>query len=736
MTIGFRSSLRFPSILSIVWIAAFFIQAALVFGQPWTCPKVSDRDKTPADTAYSEGSYRKAEDLYGQALARNPGDVTLSSALIRTWLHEGEISEASAQVNRILPDNPHSAVVLTDLAEIQLRQGQPWLALETLNTAVAADACYARIHLIRSRVFRIDSMYSSERAEIQSAYGIDPNDPDIKHAFLGIVSPAHDIEAIHESLATTKNLDPEIRQKAEESIRSLLPLLSENNLTCKVVPEAVSSVTLPLQPSYQDAKHIDGYRLEVELPQSKARLQVDTAASGLYITRALADQNGLQPAAGAPPGTVHLDSVRIGPFEFRDCTVGVSETPFAGKTDGVIGTDMFASWLITLDHPSAKLRLDPLPAIEGVVPGNRPSDTTGPPELRGFTPVYHRQQYLLVPVSLNNRLRRLFLLDSGIRLSTMTSEVAHSVSSTRVNFTNGQRTVSGSTIQIYRDTFEFQFANLSVIHQDHILELDPSTIEQSAGMQIAGMLGFDILHSFKLHLDYRDGLVKFESIDAEPTFGHANGTMIASAPPALPNEAGKELCPSGDDTIRPLNSTLEAKVTGLLDSGHLKPGKSVTAKIVNEWRDPECTLSAGALLYGHVTASSSSKNPDASELALVFDHGDCDGHDKKELTLRVIGVVAAPDQFVGLHNALPAEVTGGGRDISVTAQSMGTFALDENLNPGGPPHTIRPGIVAGIPKTKLEPLGGPGCSARMTSLERSVRLGPGTELILTRQSLH
>jgi tetratricopeptide (TPR) repeat protein len=736
MTIGFRSSPRLPSILPIVWIAISFAHASLVFGQASTCPKVSDHDKTPADAAYSEGSYRKAEDLYGQALAQNPHDVPLSSALIRTWLHEGEISQASAQVNRILADNPRSAVALTDLAEVQLRQGQPWLTLETLNTATTSDSCYARIHLIRSRVFRIDSMYSSEREEIQRAYDIDPNDPDIKHAWLSIVSPARDIEGIHESLATTKDLDPEIRQKAEESIRSMLPLLSENNLTCKVVPDAVSSATFQLQASYQDAKHIDGYRLEVQLPQTKAKLQVDTAASGLYISRALADQNGLQPGVGAPPGTVHLDSVRIGPLEFRDCTVGVSEMPFAGKADGFIGTDMFASWLITLDHPSARLRLDPLPGVEGILPGNRPSDVTGPPELRGFKPVYHRQQYLLVPVLLNNKSRRLFLLDSGIRLSTMTSEVAHSVSSTRLNFTNSQQTVSGSTIQIYRDSFDFQFANLSVNHHDHVLELDPSTIEQSAGMQIAGMLGFDILHSFKMHLDYRDGLAMFESIDAEPSPGHANETMITSVPPVAPDESGKELCPSGDDMARPLNSTLEARVTGLLDSGHLKPGKSVTVSVVNEWLDPECRLLAGTILYGHVTASSSSKNPDASELALAFDHGDCDGHDKKELALRVIGVVAAPDQFVGLHNALPAEVAGGGRDISVTAQSMGAFALDENLNPGGPPHTIRPGIVAGIPKMKLEPLGGPGCSAKMTSLEHSVRLGPGTELILTRQSLH
>jgi tetratricopeptide (TPR) repeat protein len=739
MPLVLRHAHRLSSTARLAWVAAAVLLPASAFGQTAACPVVAARDATPADTAYSEGSYKRAEDLYGQALAQKPHDMQLSAALVHTWLHEGEISQAAAQVNKTLADDSHSAITLTALAEVQLRQGQPWLAQETLNKAAASDPCYPRIHLIRSRVLRIDSMYASERSEIQAAYDIDPADPDIRHAWLSTVSPAHEIESIDKALATTKDLDPEVRVKAQESIRSMLPLLSENNQTCQILP-TVPSVTLPLVPAYQDAKHIAGYRLDVQLPQSNAKLQIDTAASGLYISRALAEQNGFRQAAEAPAGTVHADSVRIGPLEFRDCTVGVSETPFAGKADGFIGTDMFASYLITLDHPAARLILAPLPPLAGILPGDRPTDGTTPPELRGFTPVYHRQQYLLVPVLLDNKSRKLFILDSGIRLSTMTSEVAHSVSSTKVNFTNPLQTVSGSTVQIYRDSFDFQFASLSLNHQGHILEFDPSTVEQNAGFQVAGMLGFDMLHSMTIHLDYRDGLVKLESKDAEIGPGNANGTMTASASLVTGNDtnsgAGKDACEPGDISDRPLTSTLEAKVTGLLESGRLKPGKPVTVTVVHEWLDSECRLSEGAILYGHVTASGSSRTPDASELALVLDHGDCVGHDKKELSLRIIGLVASPDAFVGLHNAIPTEVAGGGRSISNTAASMGSFVLDENLNPGGPPHTIHPGIVAGIPKMKLDPLGGPGCSARLTSSERSVRLGPGTDLILTRQSAH
>jgi hypothetical protein len=43
---------------------------------------------------------------------------------------------------------------------------------------------------------------------------------------------------------------------------------------------------------------------------------------------------------------------------------------------------------------------------------------------------------------------------------------------------------------------------------------------------------------------------------------------------------------------------------------------------------------------------------------------------------------------------------------------------------------VHPGTVIGMPMLKLEPEGGPGCSARISSTNRSVELGTGVELIL------
>ncbi|HEV2710543.1 MAG TPA: aspartyl protease family protein [Edaphobacter sp.] len=505
-----------------------------------SCPSIPIHPDNPADSAYAQGNYKDAEDLYDQELVKHPKDAMLSAALVQTWLHEGEVDQAAAQAVKSLADNPGSAIAITAQAQVELHQGQPWLALTTLAEAAKIDPCYARIHFVRSRVFRIDSQYASERAEVQAAYDIDPNEPDIRHAWLSTVQIANEIESLHRSLVTGSEVDAETRQKATQSIDEELPLLSENNRTCKVNPTVTQTISLALTPAFNEmegtpdvkrdlgalrpsepdreirnpSRQLVGYKLAVDFGQSKASLVVDTAASGITITRALADANGFAPAPGTPPGTVHVDRLKIGALEFKDCTVAVSEAPFANKGDGFIGTDMFAFSLIDLDQPEGRLTLSQLPSQPALLPGNRPgSDSANPlpAELEGFTPIYHRRQYLLVPVTLDGRAHRLFALDSGMSLSTLSSDVAHSLSATKVNFTNSVQTTSGSTLQIYRDAFDFQFASLMLPHRSHVLEFDPVAIELSSGIQIAGLIGFDILQSVRMEIDYRDGLIKFAS---------------------------------------------------------------------------------------------------------------------------------------------------------------------------------------------------------------------------------
>jgi hypothetical protein len=224
------------------------------------------------------------------------------------------------------------------------------------------------------------------------------------------------------------------------------------------------------------------------------------------------------------------------------------------------------------------------------------------------------------------------------------------------------------------------------------------------------------------------------ALGVPPAMGQNSAGQSTEATTAGTSSATQAKCDTSNDQDIPVGSTIEAKVTSSLESAHLKPGKEITAQVVTEWESPGCNLPVGSTLYGHVTAASSSKGPDHSEMAIVFDQGQCDGHSKRPISLTLIGVVAPSDQFVGMHSALPSEVAGAGRNIS-NSVGNGGVAQDENLNPGGLPRTVHPGIVVRIPKLQLEPHGGPECSARMISTKRNFRLESGSRLILTMRAV-
>jgi hypothetical protein len=229
---------------------------------------------------------------------------------------------------------------------------------------------------------------------------------------------------------------------------------------------------------------------------------------------------------------------------------------------------------------------------------------------------------------------------------------------------------------------------------------------------------------------------------AAAAFGQATADPSAGPPPATAAQAAadEDACPPMAMTDIPFNQTLQAKVTGLLDSGRLKPGKEIWLKIPTEsgekiWLNlppeenyPGCALDADATIYAHITVASSSKNPNSSQLGLTIDHADCAGHAKQELKMRIVGVAQPQYEWGSQHDAMTSETSGPARQISASAAYE--KRMNARLNPGGPPNTVHPGIVVGMKSVKLKPQGGPGCSALLSSSERSIQLAAGTLLIL------
>jgi hypothetical protein len=195
----------------------------------------------------------------------------------------------------------------------------------------------------------------------------------------------------------------------------------------------------------------------------------------------------------------------------------------------------------------------------------------------------------------------------------------------------------------------------------------------------------------------------------------------ASSTSASPVTAPPVICAPMANVPIPSRAAILAKVTGL-DSAHLKPGKDVWFKLARPFNYPGCSLDTDSVVYAHVIAAS------PSEVSLAFDRADCNHRDQQPLKLRVIAIVGPPEHLRHMHEDLPSEVAGGARQIAQAVYGTGEF--DEDLNPGGPPHTIHPGIVVGIKDVKLQPTAGVECSDKISTEGNRLQLASGSELIL------
>jgi hypothetical protein len=70
--------------------------------------------------------------------------------------------------------------------------------------------------------------------------------------------------------------------------------------------------------------------------------------------------------------------------------------------------------------------------------------------------------------------------------------------------------LSGKVDKVYTgNKVVAKFANVRQ-EIDDIYAFDTSRLSKSVGMEISGFLGFTTLRLLTIHIDYRDGLVKFD----------------------------------------------------------------------------------------------------------------------------------------------------------------------------------------------------------------------------------
>jgi len=516
-------------------------------------------DPVAADQLYKAGKFAEAAEKYQALLKTDAKLVAAEAGLIEALLREQKIDEASAEAVKALGAQPNSAALLAAMGNVQFRLAEMSEAEASYHKALQIDPREIRAYVGLARLYRAYSLYGHAYDSLKVAYQIAPNDPEVQRLWFNRLSRRERMAAIEAYLAGPHPDDPEQTEYLQHYLEFLKATVDKPAHACRLVSK-VQQTDTKLQEMLRDPRHVVGYGLDVKLNDRNSRLKLDTGASGILIGRKGAEKAGLTRISdirfrgigdkGLQGGYLAVaDHIRIGELEFADCVVTVSDrATIRTDEDGLIGANVFGSYLIDIDFPEGKLRLSPLPKRpdETIAPtaldsegesGSHPDDSAGEqktettgdasktatvasearlpkdryiaPEMKSWTPVFHFGHALLIRTEVNDSKPMLFLIDTGAGANLLSTRAGREVTKVRSDTNMHIKGVSGTVANVYSaDKATLQFGRFAQKNLD-IMSLDLSNISQSTGTEVSGILGFQLLRMLQVKIDYRDGLVDF-----------------------------------------------------------------------------------------------------------------------------------------------------------------------------------------------------------------------------------
>ncbi len=520
-------------------LGLFLVLASFDFAQAQqsrSC-KVDHTAPTDAEDAMARREYETAATLFAATLKDQPTDTEASAGLVRAELGRGHLTDALALARKDLVDHPGDALFLDVMGDVDLRRGEPEEAVKAFNAAVNTDPCLARAHFDVARFLDLEGMHASARKQLELAHSLAPRDPVVDRAWRNAtfvyLTPEQRLARLKQH-ALDPNLTPEQKRASTDAIGAIE---AQQRGDCKPVSE-IPSATLQMVPiSNGPTRPLFAVGLDVQMNGKRKRLEIDTGASGLLISRSSAISAGLVPEAEVatngigdhgPAGSylTHVDDLRIGGMEFRNCMVRVLEKRSVLDVDGLIGTDVFRSYLVTLDTPGRELRLAPLPKRPDEAAAEKGLATTGDaaaagesasvpvprdryraPEMKDWTLIYRIGHQLIVPTRIGNAPQKLFIMDTGSAMALISPEAAREV--THVSGNDGLHVhgLSGEVNKVSEaDSVTIRFAHVQQ-RIPYMTSIDTGNISRNLGLEIAGFIGFPTLSELVITIDYRDDLI-------------------------------------------------------------------------------------------------------------------------------------------------------------------------------------------------------------------------------------
>lgn len=489
----------------------------------------------PTEEALFRGDLKQAESLLDAARKSYPEDQRIRAAEVALLLEQGKLDDARKQIDDWTKKQSASPWLMYAAGEERFASGD-WLeAYALMNKALHANPCMAEAYDGAAHFEMMAGYRATARRHLSVAHQLEPNNDDIRLDWVNSLDPQQ--RAAQMEMLSTELTGLSERQRAglEHSL-ALYRAVAQNS--CELV-SSNGPTHIPMQPILDPRATVgvQSWGLEVAINGHKRLLEIDTGATGLLLSHSAAGGTELTPiensAVGGfggegPAGTTlgRANRVQIGGLEFKNCAVEeLNSFGFGGGSQiqhqldnlvGLIGTDIFARYMVTLDYVHHEVRLDPLPTMPGAIVGDRDPlggsrnpdwmnvDRSTPASMAAWTKIYTRGHEVVVPVAINAKTPALFIVDTGNFTNVVDRSLARQVTKLENGVTVGMG-VSGISLMSWSGAFTLDFAGLRLPNNS----METMNFSRFGG--VSGFLGYPTLSQLIIHLDYRDDLALFEA---------------------------------------------------------------------------------------------------------------------------------------------------------------------------------------------------------------------------------
>jgi tetratricopeptide (TPR) repeat protein len=474
--------------------------------------------------------FSNAAEQFQLAAALEPKGSALSYVwLARSYLHLHKLTDAQSAVQKALQYDRDLPEAQTAEAELDFRLAKMSGAENIYKSLIMLKKAGARAYLGLAEIYHVTANYKTAKKLLDSAHSMAPKDPDISHAWISTLSRQERLAEFKKRFAESKYENEEEQTNLVDAIAILEDREKNPERTCKMTTKVTSTET-KLETLFYDAKRIRGFGLAVNVNGVRSNLLMDTGASGILINSKIAEKAGLtkineQRIGGVgDKGAAHgysafAKQIKIGNLEFENCYVDVVDKKNSLGEDGLIGTDVFADFLVDIDFRDNKLRLSQLPPFPDE-PAKDPTLQSAddgeaklhnrfiPPEFEKYERAYRFGHMLLFPTKINNAPFKLFLIDTGAWDNMVTPAAAREATKVYSEDQVVVKGLSGKVEKIYSTGMvSLRFSHFQ--RNQELIAFDLSHISDSIGTEVSGTLGFAMLYQLEIRLDYRDNLVEF-----------------------------------------------------------------------------------------------------------------------------------------------------------------------------------------------------------------------------------